>query len=308
MQWRNVREILLSCNRTYRDGEDAYNTITHKRGLGKLIENLQRTRGIQVKDYVAFLEWHTDGYPHWHILIETDRPAMIGYKLLKHYWPFGLWVTETYIKSQAHWDNLTGYFEKHGYWEHGKGTQGKLPSWALGGTRLIRRVIAKKHVGHYSGANPTLTGSNETEAEQSQPPTPGITLQDILDVFPGAEVIPCPWGGLHPNLMPEGQQAPTLGAPPPFPKRVRETYTVILAKCGASCLLTIDGPGIHHMTRVEAPYSLMKTLYPWEYREGQGLTLTLYGGHELLEFARSWDEHTGANNAQTCYESQQAHP
>jgi len=143
MNWRRVREVMLTVDRSlYRDGEEAYFDIGEKRGVGNLLKNLQRTEGVKIVDWVSVLEWHEDGFPHWHILIETEeegRGGMIGYEKIKAHWSFGKWETETYVKSASHWNNLVGYFDKHGYFEKGKEYQGRLPDWALKSRKSIRR-------------------------------------------------------------------------------------------------------------------------------------------------------------------------
>lgn len=148
MNWRHVREVMVSVDRSiYENGEQAFDDITLKRGVGNLIKNLQRTDGVTIVDWVCVIEWHEDGFPHWHILIVTQeegQAGMIGYQKIKDRWPFGMWVTETYIKSAVHWQNLVGYFDKHGYFEKGKAYQGRLPEWALKRNRTIKRWHSMK--------------------------------------------------------------------------------------------------------------------------------------------------------------------
>lgn len=150
MDWRHVREILLSIDRgRYRDAEDAWEDITLRRGIGELLKNLERVDEVHIVDWASIVEWHQDGFAHWHIFIETEEEGssgMIGVKRIKERWPFGLWVTESFIKSAEHWTNVTGYFDKHGYFERGKGYQGRLPDWALSRDKPIKRFQTKKSI------------------------------------------------------------------------------------------------------------------------------------------------------------------
>ena len=43
-----------------------------------------------------------------------------------------------------HWENVTGYFDKHGYFEKGGSYQGVLPEWALKRNKVIKRYETMK--------------------------------------------------------------------------------------------------------------------------------------------------------------------
>lgn len=148
MDWRHVRHLILSVDPSlYRDGEEAYEDITHRRGIGNLIKDLERTDRIKIRDYAGSIEWHENGFPHWHVFVETEgegKAGMIGHGNIKRRWPFGIYVNEDYIKSEEHWNNLTGYFNSHGYFEKGKGCQGILPDWAKDSEKRIKRWFGKK--------------------------------------------------------------------------------------------------------------------------------------------------------------------
>ncbi len=146
--WRRVRHIVLSANPDlFHDGKEAYEYIMHKRGIGELLRNLERVAGVKMIDWVVIQEWYANGFPHWHVLIEVDKEGstgMIGKAVIKHFWPFGIYVHETYIESERHWKNELGYFQRHGYFGGGKGHQTQLPEWALNGNRHVRRWFGKK--------------------------------------------------------------------------------------------------------------------------------------------------------------------
>ena len=109
------------------------------------MRDLQRTRGIIIDDWAWILEWHRDGYPHWHLFVNVakkGKAGMIGHEGINYYWKAGQ-VWEGPIKNARHWKQMTGYFAKTGYFEKKKAHQAILPEWAREMTRAIRRTGSK---------------------------------------------------------------------------------------------------------------------------------------------------------------------
>jgi len=146
--WRQVRHLVLSLDPgKFGNGEDGFETVVRKRGIGEMVRNLSRVEGIELIDWVAVIEWYSSGYPHWHVLIEVSkkgRAGMIGHGRIKRHWPFGIYVWEEPIESGGHWKNMVGYFKSHGYFGESKGHQSKLPEWAMNGNRHIKRWVGKR--------------------------------------------------------------------------------------------------------------------------------------------------------------------
>ncbi len=145
MEWERVRLITLTIDRFLYDGpQEAYEEIKKKKMLAQFIHNLSRTAGINVTNWMWFLEWSSDGFPHYHFVIEVaekGRAGMIGQENIHHYWPLGR-IHEEFVTNERHWVNLAGYFGKHGYFgdkKQGKAKQGLLPEWALKYQKSIRR-------------------------------------------------------------------------------------------------------------------------------------------------------------------------
>jgi len=139
--------VSVDRGRFHNEGQLAYRYIVLKRGIGNLLKNLERTEGVLIVDWIAFIEWYKDGFPHWHIFVELEtegKAGMIGRESIKRHWPFGMYIREEYVKDEDHWKNITGYFDKAGYFEKGEGYQGKLPGWALDYHGKIRRWEAKR--------------------------------------------------------------------------------------------------------------------------------------------------------------------
>lgn len=48
----------------------AYELIVRdKKSVPQFCRDLQRTAGVNVRDWVRIIEWHKNGFPHWHIFI-----------------------------------------------------------------------------------------------------------------------------------------------------------------------------------------------------------------------------------------------
>lgn len=79
MDWKRVREITLTVDRSKFDGpEEAYKWAGAHRALSNFIYNLKRAYGIGVISWVWIMEFHKDGFSHWHLYLELNRKGMIG--------------------------------------------------------------------------------------------------------------------------------------------------------------------------------------------------------------------------------------
>ena len=139
-KWENTRQVVLTIDRgRFKDGRGAWEEVSERKSIANMIWNLRRVRKVKVIRWLWVLEWHRDGFPHWHLLIETQNKGMIGGDLLREYWGMGIWIKESYFKSKEHWNNVVGYFQKKGYFEKGKKYQSELPGWARNTNIRIRR-------------------------------------------------------------------------------------------------------------------------------------------------------------------------
>jgi hypothetical protein len=249
--WKHVREVMLSVDRgKFHDAEDCNRKISSWRGIGEFIKNLARTDGVKIVDWIAFKEWHRDGFPHWHILIETEdegREGMIGAKRIRERWPHGIWVTEKFIESQEHWNNLVGYFDRHGYFEKGKGYQGKLPEWAMKSThKKMKRWISKR--------------GGDQEAIR-------LMRMDWNAQDEKLENFSMIQGMIH-----EEKQ---LSKDKKLSAREEKNYEQILASCGMRTRIVIRNNSLDDSFKVDIPYSEIKSGWEWTYKEGKGLTMSL---------------------------------
>ncbi len=150
MDYRRVRHVVATQDeKIVGDGFNGYFSATRDKAIANMIRNLERTKNIKVIDWVWFLEWHKSGLPHWHILIEVEKigpRGQIYWKNIKQYWHYGN-VEEGYIRSSKHWEEMTGYFSKNGYFQDSKDEkkhQITLPDWAMSYTGTIRRYGGKQ--------------------------------------------------------------------------------------------------------------------------------------------------------------------
>jgi len=146
--WQKTRHVILTVDPfAYKNGRDAYEDIKNHRRIPELIRKLKRgkkrkvgnswvweRKPLTVLNWIVHLEWHRNGFPHWHLLIAIDGigwRTRIGGDVLRSLWTPGKFVYETYFKDSKHWRNLVGDFGKTGYFVSDKDHQGSLPSWAM---------------------------------------------------------------------------------------------------------------------------------------------------------------------------------
>ena len=137
-----TRQVVLTVDRRkFPDGsESAYNYVSEKKIISEFIKSLKR-QGVVIRKHKWFLEWHGDGFPHWHVFIEVDQQGVagkIGNARIRKAWVLG-GVREIYYATVLHWERLVGYFMKTGYLEKSKQHQTKLPEWGMKSKKRIRR-------------------------------------------------------------------------------------------------------------------------------------------------------------------------
>jgi hypothetical protein len=130
LDWRKVRHIILTLSRGV-PPHMAMQQIRYRRSIPKFLAELE------LKKWIWILEFHADGYPHWHILVESPHGGMIGKRKIQRAWGMGnCW--ESYIKDIKHWKAISGYHCKHGYLAgaDSKKHQLELPKYLEGETKV----------------------------------------------------------------------------------------------------------------------------------------------------------------------------
>jgi len=240
MNWRAVRFITLTIDREkFENGQEAYETVKELKGIATMIKNLIRVQKLEIKNWLWWIEWHQDGYPHWHLLVETKegRNGMIGGDLLRQYWGFGA-VNESFIHNQGHWWSMTGYYNKHGYFDKNKtadkDSQSNLPEWALEYPKSIRRFGAMR---------------------QKKAELYGLDMSEMVEIKYSEKV------------------RERIESEPCEECKQRSVYDVILRRCGLEVLVAVSCECVGlPMLRIKVPYDQFKKDNPdFEYVKGLGM-------------------------------------
>ena len=258
--WQLTRHVVFTVDPSqFKDGRGAWEYINRHKIIPGLIRNLERGKKgfdpdtrkwqpiydpIKITNWKWFLEWHKNGYAHYHLFIEVEnkgQAGMIGGERLRHYWSLGR-VTEGYIKSKGHWLNMIGDFKKRGYFsQKQKKHQVKLPKWALYNTGLkIRR-----------------TGAKITAKKNKDP------FVELIKYFrTRGEVIDIKTGEIK-------------GFRPKRPKHKRRSYKAIFASCGQRTRIKIMTPNTTLKGLFDIPYKELRQKIPGYYLETKGYSFQL---------------------------------
>ena len=292
LEWRSVRHVVLSVDRTkFKTGREAWEHVTAHKMIAGLVRNLRRGTKEQNSDsgswkwkriktatgksiilhpisltrYKWFVEWHNDGFPHWHILIETvPGPAgRIEGARLRYYWPIARWVREDYVKNRKHWRALTGYVQKNGYFQKKdrakEGTlQGTLPEWAL----------------HMKGLKIRRTGGNIDRE---------VSAEEYFNKKGACEIIDIRTG----EVIRRGREK--VGRPSDVTEK---TYHMRLSCCGTHTRVKIIGRRSFILLQARVGYKEMRRRFKGQYLKGKGYAFRV--GKEDLDFifsrtVRVWD-------------------
>jgi hypothetical protein len=250
MNYKSTRQVVLTVNpELFNDGNSAHKKITSKRLIASLIRDLERTQNVKVKDWQWVLEWHRNGFPHWHLFIDVTvegRRGMIGGDTIRHYWKWGS-VKEMPIKSKKHWFKITGYFEKHGYFDKRKAHQASLPQWALDDNKTIRRTGGS--VKRKPKNNDFFSWFEDSTDEEVEQLSTSIEQDDHLTVL----------------LLGQFFERESKKF---FRKSIRE----LLELCGSQTVIRI-GHG-HFLGKIDIPYKEFRKI-PGEYVDGVGYVVMM---------------------------------
>ncbi len=85
--WRSVMMLTLTVNRVDWDNpEDAWRDVGKNRKISELMRALKYHGAVRHRGYTCTLELHKDGWPHWHLLVESNY---VCHDLLKRLWGWG---------------------------------------------------------------------------------------------------------------------------------------------------------------------------------------------------------------------------
>lgn len=237
MQWDHVRQVVLTIDpQRYPDPAAVYDEIRNKKALAGMINNLERTVGIKIIDWMWVLEWHRSGHAHWHVLIEVDqagRAAMIGQENIQKYWLYGK-AYEKYFKNETHWKRFSGYFGKHGYFNKKEKHQSILPEWARESRITIRRTGSK-----------VMKKTDEQKRKAAYEKQRKATMEQD-----------------------EKQRLESLGVPgdqPKVGKRQKEKNRVILDACGEYSRVIFEYGRVVYLKEIKVAYRDLRGLAEWRW-------------------------------------------
>lgn len=172
--WKSTRHIVLTIDRKkFTSPKEAFEFIQTKKMIPQLIHNLKRTKQCDVVDWLWLLEWHNDGYAHWHLLIEINNKSsesdQINFENIIEYWNIGE-VILLDIKTKKHFKNLIQYLVKNK-------KQARLPQWAQDERKMIRRSGAKQQKKHKAETKEKSKNTKSTATEKKQ----RKTYREILE-------------------------------------------------------------------------------------------------------------------------------
>jgi len=246
--WKKTRQIVLTIDRKlFKDGREAWEQVNAHKKIAGLIRNFKRAYGIKITKWKWFLEWHHGGFPHWHLFIEVEnegKAGMIGGPRIRHYWGLGR-ATESFIHDQKHWNFLTGYFQKHGYFKSkDKSHQIKLPEWAVNNEKLrIRR-----------------SGSNvRARHKQSQRVRDLIRANKLYDQ---TEIIDFKTGEITKEKKKKRSRKP-------------RTYKAMFESCGQTTRIKIMTDQTTMIFITDIPYKKIRGKIPGEYKKGVGYSFNV---------------------------------
>jgi hypothetical protein len=256
--WRRVRSFVLTIDRAlYSSPLEAYLRIQRDKELAEFLKRLKRKlrkEGLDILDSFWVMEWHKDGFPHWHFYVlvnKKGRAGRINKKVnLTEAWGRAKHVQEGYIKDLAHWRATVGYAAKHGYFPDGKKEQAALPGWVRDlpykGPDPFR---IKRFERSHKPAGKTRKTGNEKPATMAQ-------VMQLIGEFNGSMY--CPESG-------EWEE--------PFNGECL-TWAEKLDSCGAKCLMTINNAVLLLTVQLKFPYQAVRKM-DGEYEEGEGYYVSL---------------------------------
>jgi len=271
---RRTRTVTLTVDRAnFEGGKEAYfKIIRNDEAINQFIHNLSRTAKIKITQYAWVIEWHKDGFPHWHLFIETNKKdwaGKIGGDTLRKHWKYGSWIKEGYIKNKGHWKQFTEYFENKGYFnpkrkgvqeQKDKTHQLELPEWA-------RNLLNKDFKIRKWGSSKKPPSKN---IDNKNPKVNGDKLQ------------------IKPN---KNSKKP---ASPKKSKREYMTYGEVLNSCGQTTVCKIQrGPKRSEYRTYNIPYkSFLNELgdMGW-YEPGEGFLIQFQTLDDYLNFEELYSEY-----------------
>jgi hypothetical protein len=272
--WKSVRSYVLTVDRgLYSSPYEAYLQIQRAKELAEFQRRVRKKllqEGLKILDYFWLLEWHKDGYPHWHFYVLVNKRGKAGRinpKInLTEAWGRAKFVKEGFIQSYGHWKRTLGYVAKHGYFVDGKKEQAELPAWAKespysGPHKLRIKRFERMRTDLRNGAERAKKGEK------------GITKEQVMQILRTFE------GSVYDDESGEWER-PYYGK--------EETWKEKLSSCGAKSFMTLNHSLFFLTVRIDFPYQKVKKM-TGEYRQGEGYFADL-SVNQVLDLLKLYDE------------------
>lgn len=268
--YRYVRNFALTVDRElYASGKEAYFGIQREKELAEFMKRLKRRlrqHGVKIYDYLWILEWHKDGFPHWHCLVLLNKKGKAGRIATKidltGTWGKAKFIKEGYIHDAKHWAALAGYVAKHGYFADGKKDQARLPDWVrempkTGEGRIRIKRMERMRRDYRNGASPKR-GEDKAVTKRD--------VERLIRTFNGSVYVE--EAGEFEEVFPQGKM----------------TWGECLDRCGAKTLMTVHNKAFLLTVKINMPYKEIKEM-GGKYYECQGWVIPMESDRilELLE-------------------------
>lgn len=282
--WRFTRQVVLTIDpANFLSPVEALTHIRQKRSVGEFVRRLRhgvrekigkewrwKYKPIKIVRWAWFLEWHSNGFPHFHVFLMLDKEGkagMIGNEFLRDSWNLSSWVREEYFHSEKHFKTLTGYYADKGYFEKDKKHQGILPDVIMDNIRgKIKRYGSseqkekKKKNEHVNlEHNYRICAAffekmgNQTKIKQKK--RSAIDINSIVKGLADSFQNDLNHHSIH--------------------------YRVILGKCGSKTMIELDLKNYRLLAECNIPYDEWKSKAKGEFVNGRGIIRKL----NLLEIS-----------------------
>jgi len=263
--WRKTRQIVLTMDREqFETGFLAMEMFYEKRLIGRFMRDLQRGRKnidpVKVTQWLWVLEWHKDGFPHWHLFIEVEKEGkagMIGGETIRRFWKNSVWIHESYFRDEQHFNELTGYFGKTGYFEKDKAYQAKLPEEIK---NAKYRKIMRFHYINVEDRKRRKLGHEEEKKEKLTQAEENKNFYEAMEFF--NEII-MDGNDRAREILGECKGKKT--------RKKSESYQVILERCGSETMIDFEMGTSTSRCILEIDYNQAKEITCGKYQEGVGM-------------------------------------
>ena len=272
--WRFTRQVVLTIDpANFPSPVEALTHIRQKRSVGEFVRRLRhgvrekigkewrwKYKPIKIVRWAWFLEWHSNGFPHFHVFLMLDKEGksgMIGNDFLRDSWSLSSWVREEYFHSEKHFKTLTGYYADKGYFEKDKKHQGILPDVIMDNIKgKIKRY-----------------GSSEQKEKKKK--SENINLEHNYCVCIAFFKNKANQNKIKNKVTPSTViNSIATGLADSFQNDINDRsiqYRVILEKCGSKTMIELDLRNYRLLAECNIPYDQWKSKAEGEFVNGRGI-------------------------------------